>query len=626
MFKDRRMIPDQARSRVANVTSRPVDNSASGSTVKRCSQCAQHTRLTKETIHNGLLLLRVRYGLPYSELPDCDPSNLGRFLSFLLLQGKERASVVFPRRQRFGEDGLCTLQRLCRAERWELAQGCSSIKRNLPSGCSRHTPSVRKQWEASACSPPTPNSPGYLDFVRGTVSRLFPSGWDWNYDSYVWNHLPNPTARAKPRSVADRLWRGRRGEFVSVCRDESDLSTDFTARYKEVQSAGKKRPLLIFSEEIDMLAPMHKLLYARLCKTDWLLCGPPTNERITSTCVNPRQTSVDLVAATDGLSHEVSNTILDALFFTSVSIPRSMRRLAYKSLRPLFQDEDGIWKRVTHGQMMGSYLSFPLLCIHSYCAASWAARDDETARFLVNGDDCVISSRRDITMQDYPLGYRLNDDKTIRAGNVVEVNSTTFLKRGNKWREVRHLRRGGAPVDFQGMLHMAKACTVTPAFTNAFQRARIGRRWGFLPSQLGHWTYPAYSREQGFHRAYTQLPEPECEKDERLIRYSGVPNAIETEALRSFLWEHGRKEGLKRDVFSPSCGKVRRTYVYKTCRYRFSFVGWADRGKLSQKKPDIYFLPEEYVSEEEMRGLCDLEKWSTLFGDDGLLLEGRAGT
>jgi len=44
----------------------------------------------------------------------------------------------------------------------------------------------------------------------------------------------------------------------------------------------------------------------------------------------------------------------------------------------------------------------------------------------VNGDDTIISAARDVTVQDYPSGYRLNDDKTIRAKNVVEVNSPVF--------------------------------------------------------------------------------------------------------------------------------------------------------------------------------------------------------
>jgi len=396
--------------------------------------------------------------------------------------------------------------------------------------------------------------------------------------------------------------------------DEQEVVPPFMARYKEVQSAGKKRPLLIFDENVDVLAPLHKLLYRKLCHKSWVLCGPPTEERMSSICVNEYQTSVDLVAATDGLSHDVSCAVLDALFFTSVKIPRSVRSLAYNSLGPVFRDSGGVLRRVRHGQMMGAYLSFPLLCLHSFLAARWATRDCEDARILVNGDDCVISAERAVAMQDYPSGYRLNDDKTIRAKNVVEVNSTAFLLCRGKWRVVRHLRRGGATTDYEGMLHMAEAVCCSVPFVDAYQRARIGRRWGFLPTQLGHWTYPSYKRMMGFRlRLTTPLPSGQNDvKDERLRLMRGEPTAVEAEALRSFFWEHGRN-GRKRDVYSPSCGSVRRTYLYRAqpCKSRLSFVGWTGPKScfLGVKKPDVYFVPAEFVSEEEERGLALLDPW-----------------
>jgi len=337
-----------------------------------------------------------------------------------------------------------------------------------------------------------------------------------------------------------------------------------------------------------------------------------------SVLVNEHQTSVDLVSATDGLDLTVTEAILDSLFFTSVKIPRTLRSFAKSSLRPFFKGLDGQEKRISHGQMMGAYLSFPLLCIHSYCAASWAARDEVGARFLVNGDDTVISAGRAISVQDYPPGYRLNADKTIRAENVAELNSTVFLKSGRRWREVRHLRRGGAVADFPGMIHMAKAVMVTPGFVDAYQRCRIGRRWGFLPSQLGHTTYPAYKRERGLRvrRAWTPLPEPsdDVEFPEELVRITGRdPTPVEAEALRVVMWTHGRWGGSKRDVFSPSCGKVRRSYRYRVrpCWSSLSFVG-SGRPKLSplrEKGGEMSLVPASFISDEESRGIADLEQF-----------------
>ncbi|QKI79891.1 RNA-dependent RNA polymerase [Erysiphe necator associated ourmia-like virus 61] len=619
------MVVRTARSRLAPVKGKPSDNSASGSEVKRCCACSRAERDTKQVVHNGLQLLRVRYGLPYCELPDCEVSELSRLLSFLLLQGKERPPVAFPRRQgRKREiDGLCNLQRLDRRSRWELAHSMSSIKRNLPAGCRRCTPSKQKEWESSACFQPPPPSEEYLDHVRRVVTSLFPASWDGRYDSFVGNHLPNPSARKEKRSRADLLWSGRRSEFLRLATTEQSEVTILQARYKEILSAGKVRPMLIFDEFIDLLGPLHKLLYSHLRQYDWVLCGPPTAERMASVCANEYQTSVDLVNATDGLHHLVAEVILDCAFFSSLKIPRSIRSLAKASLSPIFVGHEGYHRRVRHGQMMGSYLSFPLLCLQSYCAATWAARFDPNARFLVNGDDCVISASRGVTVQDYPSGMRLNSDKTIIARNVVEVNSTAFLRTRGGWREVRHLRRGGALTDYSGMLHMASAVLKSgPQWVDAYQRARIGRRWGFLPSQIGHLSYAAYKRERQMlrRRNFTALPSPTDVQDLTSLRKvtGRDPTPVEAEALRSFFWEHGRRGGLKRDVWDPSCGSIRRTYSYRArpCISYLSFVVTKSMSRLQsqrEKSSRFFLLPEEFETIEEMESAQNLAELRSMF-------------
>lgn len=501
----------------------------------------------------------------------------------------------------------------------------NSIKKNLPAGCRDHTPSKLVEWERLACSPPPPPPDEYLAFVKAETSRLFPPGWDRPYHSFVGSYLPNPSARKPKLSRADILWSGRRGEFFTKTTSETALAPLMEARYKEVTSAGKCRPLLIYDEQCDLLAPLHKLMYHQLRKQDWLLCGPPTEERVTSVCVNEHQTSVDLVNATDGLFHVVAETILDAAFFTSVKIPRSLRAFAKASLSPIFRGSGGTHRRVRHGQMMGAYLSFPLLCIQSYCAARWATRDvADTARFLVNGDDTLISAEREVTDADYPPGARLNVTKTIRARNVCEINSTAFLRSRGRWREVRHLRRGGAPSDYVGMLHMADAVRKAgPAWVDAFQRARIGRRWGFLPSQLGHLvTYSAYKRQSTMtlRRGHTPLPDPALRQDEsQLRRITGRdPTAVEAEALRSYFWQNGRRGGMKRDVYNPSVGCIRRTYLYRKRVFKHPVRGrsssrWVGVRKMirleaSRRPPPRFFLlPEEFETDEEKRALDALQ-------------------
>jgi hypothetical protein len=209
--------------------------------------------------------------------------------------------------------------------------------------------------------------------------------------------------------------------------------------------------------------------------------------------------------------------------------------------------------------------------------------------------------------------------------NVVEVNSTVFLRRGGKWREVNHLRRGGACSTYQGMMHMASAVSSSPCWVDAFVRSRIGRAWGFLPSQLGFTTYPSYLREKGLRvkRVYTELPLPPGRLDSRLRCIRGrdaTPG--EAELLRDFLWATGREGSMKRDEWSPSLGAIRRTYQYRSSPVWswLSFVSWSRQGRAPPVKAPVFFLPEECNTEEEESGLILLDLWRQAF--DSLVNEG----
>jgi len=118
-------------------------------------------------------------------------------------------------------------------------------------------------------------------------------------------------------------------------------------------------------------------------------------------------------------------------------------------------------------------------------------------------------------------------------------------------------------------------------------------------------------------RFWTPLPEPssDVEFPEELVRITGRdPTPVEAEALRVVMWRHGRWGAMKRDVFSPSCGKVRRSYRYRAqpCWSSLSFVGWK-RSKFAalcgKAASDFFLVPSSYVSEEEERGLASLEQF-----------------
>jgi hypothetical protein len=574
---------------------------------------------TRVSVSNGMRLIRIRYGIPYSELPDLLPGELDQHLRFLLLQGQKRPRKDFPRRQvRPDSEGLVTLQRLWKRERWELAHSLASLKRNLPRGCRFHTPSQRDSWRSRVTTPSPPSSPDYLTFVRRTIRRLFHLGWDRDYESFVQDFVPKPSSRLIKGTRADGLLAERGGdkEFRRNALAGKGFDTsELRARYKEVLSAGKVRALTIFDERVDLLGPLHKMLYKHLAKFSWLLCGPPTEGRLSSVCRHRFQTSVDLVAATDNLSMSVASTILECLLAKAARVPGEIRLLAVNSL-PALVECGGETVQVSHGQMMGGYLSFPLLCLQSYIAAAWATRETE-AEILVNGDDTLISSHRPIRSDDYPPGFILNEAKTIRAQGVAEINSTCFLKDGKgRWRQVHHLRRGSFLTDFSGMLHAAAAVRSSVKWTDAFIRSRIGKKWGLAPSQLGLHpaSYPGFCRNRELHRRRvdTPLPSREPALPEELVAVRGRPAEDERIALANYLRDSGRPGGRTRDEFNPSVGQVRRGFLYlrRAPRIMLTYLSHLSAlGVQKDKKGELYFVPAEYVTRKEMEGLRELELW-----------------
>jgi len=248
---------------------------------------------------------------------------------------------------------------------------------------------------------------------------------------------------------------------------------------------------------------------------------------------------------------------------------------------------------------------------------------------LVNGDDTVISAPRFIDERDYPLGYQLNVKKTIRASAVAELNSTVFLRRSGRWRVVNHLRRGGALTDSVGMIHMASAVADDARWTDAFVRSRIGKSWGFLPSQLGlsSRSYPAFcrQREMTATRYHTPLPwSAPVAPSSLLVSLGREALPHESEATRALLWQEGREGGSKRDVPDWSRGQVRRSYGYvkpnrllgspslaRKFGRELTFVSQLRslRVKRKPKRDPGGWIPRDFVTVEELGGLAELDLW-----------------
>jgi hypothetical protein len=144
--------------------------------------------------------------------------------------------------------------------------------------------------------------------------------------------------------------------------------------------------------------------------------------------------SGDYEAATDSLPIEVAELCLKVMRETSVSVPPTVWQGALKSLRPLVEDKEGNVFVPERGQMMGSLLSFPLLCLQNYLCCSFVLGTDRP--YLINGDDTLTRCTRKEYgrwLEELPkLGLRPSAGKCAFLRSVFTINSAYFqlVRRG----------------------------------------------------------------------------------------------------------------------------------------------------------------------------------------------------
>lgn len=160
--------------------------------------------------------------------------------------------------------------------------------------------------------------------------------------------------------------------------------------------------------------------------------------------------SVDYSAATDNLSWEYSKKILEAV---TSALPKKYRKLAEKVLGPHrisypCDAHVGTFDQ-TNGQLMGSILSFPILCLanlglYLQCTKDWQSDWSYHRRLnhvLVNGDDMLYSSpktflnseNKEISLWERhvrfgeAVGLKMSPGKAYHHRVYMNINSVSVL-------------------------------------------------------------------------------------------------------------------------------------------------------------------------------------------------------
>jgi hypothetical protein len=356
----------------------------------------------------------------------------------------------------------------CPAVDSEAEFAWNSIKKLQPASCRCMEAPLLSSVANHFRSPPPSLPRGYITFARRVVRNLFPHGWDSGlYESCVLNCDPPLSACLDNRRSAGGLHgfvsgtysgprKFRHSDFLTTCLDGATRPMSVSSGLTVVQSAGKPRPLSQFSADAIHLRPLHKAIYDRLSREKWLCRGDFTTDVLQragfSFVSGETLTSGDYKSATDNLSIEVAEAILDELLRSTVSVPGSMKAYAMSILRPvLFNLEHGISEfSPTRGQMMGSYLSFPLLCLQNRIAFLYAGDsvgiDCSEFPCLINGDDILFRSGPHFSAHWMDtvgrLSLEVEKTKTSVSPEFGSLNSTLCRRFGAFYRVVATVRMG----------------------------------------------------------------------------------------------------------------------------------------------------------------------------------------
>lgn len=291
---------------------------------------------------------------------------------------------------------------------------------------------------------PAPDPPnGFLGFCAAEVNKLFPVGWDSGYVGGVWRSTLStsacreaPASRGGARGALFEPHRLRgdgfadRAEFVKTCLGLYAPRVSDKVSVMTALCDGKKRLVTVSPARMQVLKPLHDLLYGRLSKTGWLLRGEASPGRFAGFERKEGEVFVsgDYESATDNLNLDVARHILGCVMRRCSYVPVSVREFAVESLARVLVTPDGAEHTQRRGQLMGSLLSFPLLCLQNYLAFRYFVPRNVPVK--INGDDIVFRATHSEfrTWADgvSSVGLKLSQGKTAVSSSWFSLNSTFF--------------------------------------------------------------------------------------------------------------------------------------------------------------------------------------------------------
>nr|QRW41668.1 MAG: RNA-dependent RNA polymerase [Patollo virus] len=315
--------------------------------------------------------------------------------------------------------------------RYSFAHSLFLFRKTLPGGSRDAALSTFVDTMTQGSPPPDPD---FLAFIRQEVPRLFPKGWDSRYRDKVYSLTPPTSASiGHPRSSGGV--RGGRSPIsqaaCSVAVGQLPPPDPSPAKVMAVPDGGKWRVVTVNGDEDLCLRPLHSLLYDHISGKPWLLRGDAKSRAFKdfSTLEGEVFVSGDYASATDSIPLSIYHEMLKSVALTSSEVPQSIWSFALRSSVKTFVDQNGQVLGVQgRGQLMGSYLSFPFLCLLNYLCFKFSIR--RKVPLKINGDDivfrCTLEEKERWVANVRRSGLVLSLGKTMVHPRFFTLNSQLF--------------------------------------------------------------------------------------------------------------------------------------------------------------------------------------------------------
>lgn len=314
-----------------------------------------------------------------------------------------------------------------RKERLGLRLSISLTKKIFPEPCKCVQKSSWEQFKSKQGIEERETVPAFIAFVIKETRKMFPIGWDKTEYIRSIESCPISGGACVEKSRAQGGLRSSLSHDAFLKALETGVQLEHSPfKFLDVLSSGKMRSVTVQPSSMAVLAPLHRAIYSRISRFKWLLRGSPCARSFSRAgfVFQNGLLSGDYAGATDSLDLRVSRTILSTILDSAGEVPDGTKKSAMASLD--IWVEKGDCFRVMKGQMMGSFLSFPLLCLYNRLASKFALGD---VPMIINGDDIVAeTSQPERWFSLLPsLGLQPERSKTDYKRSTANINSTAFI-------------------------------------------------------------------------------------------------------------------------------------------------------------------------------------------------------